>query len=95
MLRQPLLDALALSLDERIRRYRELSLQAQWNDNLSAALKAEDRITRIAGFFRTKRPQVFNPLGELTARQRDELRILVEAAIERARRRDRDPQPPL
>lgn len=95
MLQWSQLEALAMTQKEWMRRYRELSLLAQRNGNYAAAVRAEDRISRIAGLFRPRRPQECSPLSELTARERGELRVLVEAAIERTRRRDTDPQPPL
>lgn len=87
-LRRPQLDALAVTYEERIQRYRELSLLAQQRGNYSLAVRAEDRITRIAGLFKNKHPNEHQPFSDLTVRERDELRAVLEKAIEQARLQD-------
>jgi hypothetical protein len=56
-----------------------------------AAVKAVAQLSRMHGFDVGKRPNERSPIDELTAEERDAVRVMVEEALERARPDNRSP----
>lgn len=84
-LRAPIVEAMQITQEERIRRYAALAAKAESVGDLNTAIRAEDSLTKVAGLFTTDRPNDRSPVQDLTAPERDAVRKMVEAAIERAR----------
>jgi hypothetical protein len=61
------------------------------NGSADAAVKAVAQLSRMHGFDVGKRPNERSPIDELTAEERDAVRVMVEEALERARPDNRSP----
>jgi hypothetical protein len=61
------------------------------NGSADAAVKAVAQLSRMYGFDVGKRPNERSPIDELTAEERDAVRVMVEEAFERARPDNRSP----
>jgi hypothetical protein len=63
------------------------------NGSADAAVKAVAQLSRMHGFDAGKRPNERSPIDELTAEERDAVRVMVEEALERARIVTGSPKP--
>lgn len=82
-LRADAIGPLAVDYQERLNTYADLALRAIEADDIGAAIRAQDSLTKVAGLFSADRANDRSPIDGLNAAQRDKIREKVDRVLAR------------